>query len=260
MNWYFQLYSARHLPLDEALNVVARAGYTGVEAYRDNFVDTEAFKVELNRQGLSVPSMHINIEELREELVACIAKAATFDCTHIVCPYLEPLLRPKDAKQWQTLGLELEVIASTLNRSGITFAWHNHDFEFCALADGEIPLVHLMDSAPSMQWEIDVAWIVRAGADPLVWIQHYQSRLSAVHLKDLAPVGELLDEDGWADLGEGTIAWDKVMVSLLSSPATIYVTEHDNPSDLERFATRSIAAAQVLAAVTADQMIEKTTE
>lgn len=260
MNWYFQLFSARNTPLSETLSVVAQAGYAGVEAYRDNFGDVEAFKLELDKHALSVPSIHINIGDLRSDLDACIARAALFDCAHIVCPYLEPAQRPADAVQWQALGHELEGIASALSQASIAFAWHNHDFEFGVLTDGTAPLEHLMDNAPSMTWEIDVAWIVRAGADPVRWINQYQSRISAVHLKDLAPTGELLEEDGWADLGEGVVAWEQLMSGLLKSPAAIYVTEHDNPADLERFATRSISAAQALSDNATDHAAEKSAQ
>ncbi len=246
MNWYFQLYSARNTPLSETLRLVAEAGYTGVEAYRDNFVDSEALKRELDKHSLSVPSMHINLRHLRADLDACIARAYMFGCQHVVCPFLEPDERPSDIAQWLALGRELDRISLILAARNITFAWHNHDFEFEPLVDGTIPLEQLLDTAPSMTWEIDVAWVVRAGTDPLPWIQRYQSRLSAVHLKDLAPAGERLDEDGWADLGDGVVAWDQLMPQLLSSPASLYITEHDNPSDLDRFATRSIKKAQLL--------------
>lgn len=246
MSVYFQLYSARKTPLEEALGIIANAGYAGVEAYQDNFIDALALKVALEKQGLSLPSMHINLESLRHDMDACLARAREFDCRHIVCPYLEEPERPTDVSGWQELGQELAVTGKRLQKAGCTLAWHNHDFEFVALADGTSPIEHLLDTANSMHWEVDVAWIVRAAADPAIWIERYQSRLSAVHLKDIAPAGQCMDEDGWADLGEGVVAWNTLMPLLAESPASLYITEHDNPSDLTRFARRSLQAAQLL--------------
>ena len=50
--------------------------------------------------------------------------------------------------------------------------------------------------------------------------------------------------DGWADVGHGTLDWKGLMAALRGkTPARYFVMEHDNPSDYERFARRSIAAA-----------------
>ena len=60
---------------------------------------------------------------------------------------------------------------------------------------------------PSIGWEMDVAWVIRGGADPLKWIDEYGQRITAVHVKDIAPAGENANEDGWADVGHGTVDW-----------------------------------------------------
>lgn len=246
MNWSFQLYSARNTPLSESLQIVAEAGYSGVEPFRGNFDDSTAFRQALDSHGLAVPSMHINIGELREQLQMCLDRAKAFDCSHIVCPYLDISERPADAAAWRALAAELSDMAKRLKDAGFEFAWHNHDFELIALADGAVPMQILLEGAPEMSWEIDVAWVVRAAVDPAPWIEQHGARISAVHLKDIAPSGECVDEDGWADLGHGTIPWSSLMTQLLQSPAQIYVMEHDNPSDLKRFASRSIASAKSL--------------
>lgn len=248
MNCYFQLFSARNTALDDALRIIAETGYAGVEAYKDNFNDTPAFKASLAKYGLNLPSMHINLELLRDDMEACLRRARDFDCSHIVCPYLMPDDRPTDASGWQALARELAEIEKQFGDAGCSFSWHNHDFEFVPLEDGSMPIEHLLDTANSLKWEIDVAWIVRAKADPAPWIQQYQSRISAIHLKDVAPQGQCIDEDGWADLGEGVVAWKNLMPLLRQSAADLYITEHDNPSDLQRFADRSIRAAQAFLA------------
>ena len=94
---------------------------------------------------------------------------------------------------------------------------------------------------------MDVAWVVRGEDDPKSWIDKYADRIVAVHLKDIAPEGEAADEDGWADLGHGTVPWKGLFADLKAkSKAKYFVMEHDNPNDLERFAARSIATAKAL--------------
>jgi len=244
MDWSFQLYSARNTPTDEALKIIGDAGYTQVEAIGDNFADAGGFQKSLADNGLSVPSLHVNLGPLREESDAMMARAKDIGATHIVCPYLDETERPVSADGWSALARELGVMAKVWNENGFTFAYHNHDFEFIALGDGTVPMQTILDEAPDMQWEIDVAWIVRADADPSPWITKHASRISAVHLKDIAPQGECIDEDGWADFGHGKVAWKSLMPLLLNTGAAHYIVEHDNPNDLVRFAKRSIDSAR----------------
>lgn len=244
----FQLYSARNTPIDQSLALIRAAGYESVEAYRDNLADREAFHAALAHNGLSVASLHINIGPLREAAEASVATAKELGVSHVVCPYLEVANRPTSVESWIALAKEMSAIAKFWTTQGFTFAWHNHDFEFFALEDGSMPLSLLFEHAPELHWEIDPAWIVRAGANPVEWIEKYGDRISAVHIKDLAAPGECLDEDGWADVGHGVVDWSTLLPILRKGPAIMYAVEHDNPSDLERFARRSRASVEALLA------------
>ena len=62
-----------------------------------------------------------------------------------------------------------------------------------------------------------------------------------MHVKDIAPKGESADEDGWADVGHGTVPWADLFKALAGSPVRHFIVEHDNPKDITRLATRSIA-------------------
>jgi sugar phosphate isomerase/epimerase len=105
----------------------------------------------------------------------------------------------------------------------------------------------ILTEAPEAGWEMDVAWVVRGDDDPRRWIDEHGDRIVAVHLKDIAPEGEAADEDGWADLGHGAVPWKDLFAAIKAkTPAKYFVMEHDNPNDLERFASRSIAAAKSL--------------
>ncbi len=163
----------------------------------------------------------------------------------IACPYLDAEDRPQDAAGWRAFGARLGKIGDTAKKAGMGFAWHNHDFEFKPLADGSLPQKHILDAAPDIGWEMDVAWVIRGGADPLKWISDYASRIVAVHVKDIAPAGQSANEDGWADVGHGTVDWRGLVKALRDKTgAKYFIMEHDNPSDFDRFAKRSIEAAK----------------
>lgn len=246
MNWSFQLYSARNFkPWSDVLKLVSRLGYKEVEGFGGVYDDPKAFRADMDRNGLAMPSGHFSIDALESDFDGVRRIADALGVTLIVCPYLMPDKRPADTAGWKAFGERLAAVGDKAKKAGYGFAWHNHDFEFKALPDGSVPQKLILDTAPSIGLELDVAWVVRGGADPAKWIADYADRVLAVHVKDIAPAGQNANEDGWADVGHGTIAWKPLMAELRAkTPAKVYVMEHDNPSDLERFAKRSIEAVK----------------
>ena len=147
------------------------------------------------------------IDLLENDFDGAAKIAKTLGVKLIACPHIAADLRPTDAAGWQAFGERLGKVGEKAKKAGFDFAWHNHDFEFKALADGSLPQKHILDAAPDIGWEMDVAWVIRGGADPLKWIADYGPRITAVHVKDIAPAGQNANEDGWADVGHGTVDW-----------------------------------------------------
>ncbi|MGO8658655.1 sugar phosphate isomerase/epimerase, partial [Rhizobium ruizarguesonis] len=78
---------------------------------------------------------------------------------------------------------------------GLKVAWHNHDFEFFALADGSRPIDHIFDGGGDAVWfEIDCGWITRAGADPAAELKRFADRIIAIQMKDMAPKGTVTED------------------------------------------------------------------
>lgn len=248
MDWSFQLYSARNFqPWARVLETLGRLGYCQVEGFDGVYDNPALIRDELDRNGLSMPSGHFAIEALEQDFDGVERTAEALGIQLLVCPWLDAEARPVDATGWRAFGKRLAAIGKKAEGVGLEFAWHNHDFEFRPLADGSLPQDHLLEAAPDVGWEMDVAWIIRAGADPLSWIERHGRRIAAAHLKDIAPEGQAGNEDGWADVGHGTLDWRTLLAALRNrSRARYFVMEHDNPSDVERFARRSIEAVEQL--------------
>lgn len=217
-------------------------GYTQVEGYSAVYGDAAAFRKMLDQAGLTMPSGHFALDELERDFGAVDAIATTLGISRIFCPYLAPEARPADRAGWEDLAKRLTRIGRRAAGAGYGFGWHNHDFEFTPCREGEIPMRILLEAVPELDWEADIAWIARAGTDPLDWIATYGHRMTAAHIKDIAATGENADEDGWADLGAGVLDWPVLHMALIRSGVDLFVIEHDNPSDLDRFASRSIAS------------------
>ena len=249
-NVSFQLYSARNFqPFSEVFKVLKAAGYTQVEGYGALYASLDdgsvkATKADLDANGLSMPTAHFGIDMLEDEVDRVLEIASTLGIEAIYCPYLMPDQRPTDAAGWTAFGARLQKASAPYRAAGLDFGWHNHDFEFQALSDGSFAQDRIMDGGPDLSWEADIAWVVRGGADPFPWIEKYAGRITAVHVKDIAPSGENTDEDGWADVGHGTMPWADLMTALSKTKAKHFIVEHDNPKDIERLAKRSIQSIQ----------------
>jgi len=244
----YQLYSSRNFPpLSETLTMLARLGYAEVEGYGALYADPAKVAELVNhleRSGLTMPTGHFSLEMLEKEPARVLEIATALGIETIYCPYLLPDARPDTGEGYETFGKRLHEAGKPIRDAGLGFGWHNHDFEFMALKDGTIPQEAIFEGGPDLEWEADIAWVAKSGADPFHWIDRFGDRITSVHVKDIAPAGENTGEDGWADVGFGILDWPGLMTALRSTKVRHFVMEHDNPSDAARFAGRSLTAAQ----------------
>ena len=241
----FQLYSARNVPsLPDFLATLGSLGYKQVEGYGGLYADAAGLAAELSKNGLSMPTGHFGPAQV-QDVETTLKTAETLGIKRIYCPHIGPEGRSEDESKWLELAEMLAKAGEAYTREGYGFGWHNHDFEFKPTTSGRTPMEIILETAPSIEWEADVAWIARGKADPVAWFDKYGDRITAVHVKDIAPAGQATDEDGWADVGQGVLNWDDLITKVQSkTKAQYFVAEHDKPSDAVRFATRSIAAAK----------------
>lgn len=237
----YQLYSSRHFDLDETLAMLARQGFMSVEGYAALFDDVEGLQRRLDTHGLSMPTAHFSMELIEHEPDRCLEIASTLQIDTVILPFLAPEQRPADTEGWTALGRRISQIGKPLIDAGLQLGWHNHEFEFLEGLDGSFPIENLANSCPELGLELDLAWIFVAGEDPVAWIEKFAGRIVAVHVKDRAPVGQNMDEDGWADVGYGVMDWKSIAAALKAADVPRYILEHDNPNDPERFAQQSLA-------------------
>ena len=246
----YQLYSSRNFPpLSATLKMLAEVGYKDTEGFGGLYSDDATLAVlaeGLHANGLTMSTGHFGLPMIESDPDFVIKVAKAVGMKKVYCPHLMPADRPRDGAGWKALGARLQKAGAPLVAAGLGFGWHNHDFEFAGCADGTVPMFQLLTGGPALEWEMDVAWVVRGGADPLVWIKEHAGRIVAAHVKDIAPKGENLAEDGWADVGHGVVDWKAIMPALRAIGVANFVMEHDNPADHARFATRSIATVKAL--------------
>ena len=237
-----QLYSLRLMgTLDGVLDAVKAAGITKVETFGPQFDAPDATRAALDARGLSATTGHIGIQALRDRFADIVAASKILGIAQLYMPAVPPDQRQMDAAGWTVIGRELGVLAGRLADEGIALGYHNHHWELIR-KDGDLTALDLLFAGADgskLSWEVDVAWLVRGDVDPKAVMAKYQHFITAAHVKDIAPIGECLDEDGWADVGHGTMDWKHLWQFCRQAGARWMVLEHDKPNDAARFAQRS---------------------
>ncbi len=239
-----QLYTLRLLnDLDTILDIVAGAGFRNVEGIGSHLDDAANVKAKLETRGLKFSSSHVSLAALRERPDQVIAACRLLGFDQLFMPAVPPEQRDMDAAGWRALGRELGTLATHFADDGIRLGYHNHNWELKP-KDGAKTALELLFAAAEgtpLAWQADVAWLVRGGAAPEEWLQRYRDRLASAHVKDIAPDGTRLDEDGWADVGAGVLDWHALWRTCRDCGARWMVVEHDKPSDPARCARASFA-------------------
>lgn len=239
----YQLYSSRKFPpLEAQFPVLKQMGYDGVEPWLPAYEtdDGKTLRRELERNGLKCFGFHMPFTGLVGEPQRFIDIALTLGAHWMIPPYIELADRGTSSDYWRDVGDKLQAGADKAKAHGLKVAWHNHDFEFVPLPDGSRPIDHILAAdAPDVWFEIDCGWIARAGADPASELMKFKDRIGVIQTKDTAPLGTK-EQDGWVATGDGIIDWKRLEPLFRATRADHIVTEHDNPSNWQQFAKRSI--------------------
>lgn len=239
-----QLYSLReYADLDRQLAALAEIGFRRVETVGGHLADAKATRAALDRHGISAPTGHVGMADLRTRLDWVADQARTVGITQLFMPAVPPDEREVPAEHWRNIGRELAHMAEELAAKGLGLGYHNHHWELRPTPDGGMPMELLMQGAQGskLTYEVDLAWLARGGADPEAWLDRFGDRLAAIHVKDIAKPGQGQDEDGWCDVGQGVLDWQRLWQASQAHGARFFVLEHDKPKDPVAFARNSRA-------------------
>lgn len=220
-----QLYTVRDETANDftgTLRRVAEIGYGAVEFAGYGDLAAPELKALLDETGLRAASSHVALDRLEADLDSEIAYCRRIDCSYIVLPWLDPSRR--DAEQMRALAPRLNEFGRRCRAQGITFAYHNHDFEFVQ-DEGTYLLDRLLDSTdPALvALELDIYWAAFAGVDPAAYLRQRAGRVPLVHLKDLAA------DRTFSEVGDGTLDLGAIFTAAEAGGARWYIVEHDRP-------------------------------
>ncbi len=137
----FQLYSSRKFwPLEPQLKELKAMGYDAVEPWLPAYENgADEFRRMIDDAGLACFGFHMSLQGLVEDPNRFMDIAKKLGATYLIPPYLAPHERGDTTGFWRDLGEKLARGAERAKAAGLKVAWHNHDFEFVAMADGTRP-------------------------------------------------------------------------------------------------------------------------
>ncbi len=217
------------------LKAVADLGYAYVEAagYDDGKfygMSPLEFKTYLKQVGLKPISSHMGMVTLdnADKLIADV-KAAGFEYFVIPVPPMgafafDPASKTLSMKQdAKTVLANLNAIADKCAAAGLKCLYHNHDFEFKPGPDGIVPIDYFIENSDpkKLNFQMDLYWVTKAGADPVAYFDRYPGRFHAWHVKDMDAEGR------FAPVGEGSIDFARILAAKEQSGMRFYLVEQD---------------------------------
>lgn len=217
------------------LQAVSEADYKYIEAagYSEgNYYDMspKEFKSLLKELRLKPVSTHqatVTLDNAETQMAD--AKKAGF--TYFVIP-IPPMGLFKFDNESQSMGMtggaaNLAKILNTLGekckKAGLKLLYHNHDFEFKKDKDGIVPIDYLLEhtNPKYVNFQMDLYWVTKAGADPVAYFEKYPGRFKIWHVKDM-------DEQGrFAPVGNGNIDFSRILEHKKLSGMKYYMVEQD---------------------------------
>jgi sugar phosphate isomerase/epimerase len=222
-----QLYTVRDLMQKDVkytLQQVAAVGYREVEFAGLFDKSPKTVAKWLGENKLTSPSSHVPLDRLKNSLQAVVDECHTLGNDFIVCPWIDESMR-KSADDWRRIGADFNKIADQVQRAGLRFAYHNHDFEFKKLASGEMGYdILLKECDPKLvKMEMDLFWTTKGGQDPLAYFAKWPGRFPLVHVKDMTGSGEMVN------VGQGKIDWNRIFAKRREAGIEHFFVEHDSP-------------------------------
>lgn len=232
------LYTVRDAMNKEAratLEKVAQAGYVNIESagynngkfYNLSPADFKALLDEMKLTPISAHQGSVNFENVDQQIADL--KAVGFKYFVIPVPpmnlfYFDNVNKKMAMKGGaKNLADILTKLGEKCKAAGLELLYHNHDFEFVKDADGNVVIDYLLENCDPklVNFQMDLYWVTKAGADPVAYFKRYPGRFKIWHVKDM-------DEQGrFAPVGNGSIDFKRILANKKLSGMKYYYVEQD---------------------------------
>lgn len=171
----------------ESFRKIRDIGYEVVQLSGAAPMPAETVRKISRESGLPIVCTHSPLDRILHDTDALIRDHKAYGCPVIGLGALPKELRTKEADLHEWLATMREPVAR-IRAAGLSFAYHNHDFEFLPLTDTGNRIWDIL-LAECPDWELipDTYWIAYAGGDVAQTLKRIGAgRMTNVHFKDMS--------------------------------------------------------------------------
>lgn len=219
----------------ESLKQIAAMGYQDTETYGfdPSTLSYYGYKAKdflqlLKQNGIITTSGHYDLFKYlnvpQQDLLAyvdkCIEGAHILQQKYITWPWLDPADRNMD--KFKLLATKLNLIGERITKSGLGFAYHNHDFEFVDYNGTNGYEVIMNETDPKfVKLQVDLYWVSKAAPiSPAELFRKQPGRFVMWHIKDMDKVTK-----DYTEMGNGSIDYTKILPDAKLSGLEYYYIE-----------------------------------
>ena len=137
---------------------------------------------------------------------------------------MKPGIFPDSYEGYTEFIKKINAICATVQDSGLTFGYHNHELEFQKF-NGVCAIDRLAEECPDLYIILDVFWVQAGGFNPSVYLEKLKGRIKIVHFKDYRVQGRTRQ---FAELGEGNLDWKDLIPRCERNGIPYAVIEQDD--------------------------------
>lgn len=201
--------------LDEALGQVKGMGYDYVQLSGQSAdIDPSAIRDMLDKHGLKAPTTHISFDLMQNDFQNVVKTHRIWGAQYPGVGSMPPSYSGAGAEGFRRFAKDASEVAKKFQDEGMTFIYHNHDFEFVNYGGTTGYQILIEESDPALQMEMDTYWVQAGGGDPVRWIQALRGRMDVIHFKDMEIVpwsdGPRKVRQVFCEIGQGNLNWEAI--------------------------------------------------
>lgn len=227
-----QLYTLRNhtktaQDFDTTLARLEKMGVDTVQISAIGDIPGEAQRDILRAHNMKCCVTHKSYDKINNNLDELIAEHKLIDCDALGIGSAPDEFRGNKKNVLKFIEFA-DGVGRKLKENGMTFHYHNHNFEFYRLMDSKFCMMDFLinDTDPeTFKFIPDLAWIHYAGADPVEMLYKMKGRVKVVHFKDYIFEGN--GDRRFVTLGNGYVDLEACYKACIDLEIPYIMYEHD---------------------------------
>lgn len=232
----FTIRHAQKKDIKAAYMPLIKLGIKRYEVARIDFNEKNALAIKelVYKEDIEVVSIQVKPKYVFADPEKIISFCKTVGCKNVVISMLPFRCILGKEKNFYDFLESLDAQYDLYEKSGITLAYHHHNWEYITLSNGKTRMDELLSRTERIKFVSDTYWTARCGLSPAHQLYEFGERLLGVHLRDLTHTAKGLKVNPKnCAVGEGVINFSAVLRAASDVGAEYLVIEEKTDTPYE---------------------------